>query len=120
MGIWKSSMEKMVKMNEKLRKTFEGKTVLVTGHTGFKGAWLSIWLKEMGANVIGYSLEPPYPKSLFETAKLKEKITDIRSDVRDFNKLSAVFRKYEPEIVFHLAAQSLVRKSYDMPLETFE
>ena len=99
---------------------FEGKTALVTGHTGFKGAWLSIWLKEMGANVIGYSLEPPYAKSLFEITGLKEKITDIRSDVRDYKKLGSVFTKYKPEIVFHLAAQSLVRKSYDMPLETFE
>lgn len=99
---------------------FWGKTVFVTGHTGFKGAWLSIWLKEMGANVIGYSLEPPYAKSLFEIAKLKEKITDIRADIRDYNKLSSIFGKYKPEIVFHLAAQSIVRKSYDTPLETFE
>lgn len=99
---------------------FKGKTVFVTGNTGFKGAWLSIWLKEMGANVVGYSLEPPYPKSLFEITNLKKKITDIRADIIDYNKLSSIFKKYKPEIVFHLAAQSLVRKSYDIPLETFE
>jgi len=99
---------------------FKEKTVLVTGHTGFKGAWLSIWLKEMGAKVIGYSLEPPYSNSLFDNAKLKDKLVDIRSDVRDLKKLEAIFKKYKPDIIFHLAAQSIVRLSYDIPRETFE
>lgn len=99
---------------------FRGRTVLVTGHTGFKGSWLTIWLNEMGAKVIGYSLEPPYPNSLFENAKLKDKIIDVRGDVRDIKKLEAVFKKYKPEIVFHLAAQVIVRLSYDIPRETFE
>lgn len=99
---------------------FKGKTVLVTGHTGFKGSWLSIWLSEMGANVIGYSIDIPYRDSLFEKANLKDKIVDIRGDVRDLRKLEDTFRKYKPEIVFHLAAQALVRYSYDVPRETFE
>ena len=102
------------------RDFFKGKTVLVTGHTGFKGSWLSIWLNELGAKVIGYSLEPPYPNSLFEQTKLKDKIIDIRADVRDFKKLKSIFEKYKPEIVFHLAAQAIVRLSYDIPIETFE
>jgi CDP-glucose 4,6-dehydratase len=99
---------------------FKEKTVLVTGHTGFKGAWLSIWLKEMGAKVIGYSLEPPYNNSLFDNAKLKDKLIDIRSDVRDLKKLETIFKKYKPDIIFHLAAQPIVRLSYDIPRETFE
>jgi len=99
---------------------FKGKTILVTGHTGFKGAWLSIWLNEMGAKVIGYSLEPPYSNSLFELAKLKDKLIDIRADVRDLKKLEAIFKKHKPEIIFHLAAQPIVRLSYDIPKETFE
>ena len=70
---------------------FKNKTVLVTGHTGFKGAWLSIWLNNLGAKVIGYSLDPYYKESLFELTKLKEKIIDIRGDIKDFNKLESVF-----------------------------
>jgi len=99
---------------------FKGKKVLITGHTGFKGAWLGIWLQEMGARVIGYSLDPPYDNSLFEMSKLGGKIIDIRADVRDFAALEKVFREHKPEIIFHLAAQSLVRLSYDIPRETFE
>lgn len=102
------------------RDFFKGKVVLVTGHTGFKGSWLSIWLNEMGAKVIGYSLEPPYSNSLFELTKLKDKIVDIRADVRGLKKLRSIFEKYKPEIVFHLAAQAIVRLSYDLPIETFE
>ena len=99
---------------------FKNKTVLVTGHTGFKGSWLSIWLNEMGAKVIGYSLEPPYENSLFEEAKLKDKIIDIKGDVRDLKKLERTFKEYKPEIVFHLAAQAIVRVSYNIPQETVE
>ena len=101
------------------RDFFKGKVVLVTGHTGFKGSWLSIWLNEMGVKVIGYSLEPPYSNSLFELTKLKDKIFDIRADVRDLKKLRSIFEKYKPEIVFHLAAQAIVRLSYDTPIKTF-
>ena len=102
------------------RDFFNGKTILVTGHTGFKGAWLSLWLNEMGAKVIGYALDPYYEDSLFDLAKLKDKIIDIRADIRDLKKLEEVFEKYKPEIIIHLAAQAIVRTSYDIPRETFE
>lgn len=99
---------------------FKNKTVLVTGHTGFKGAWLSIWLNNLNAKVIGYSLDPYYKNSLFDLARLKEKIVDIRGDLRDINKLESIFKEYQPEIVIHLAAQAIVRLSYEIPKETFE
>jgi CDP-glucose 4,6-dehydratase len=99
---------------------YKGKTVLVTGHTGFKGSWLSIWLKEMGAAVIGYALEPYTDKDNFVLSNLHDKMTDIRGDIRDLEQLKSVFQTYRPQIVFHLAAQPLVRPSYDMPRETFE
>lgn len=99
---------------------YKGKRVLVTGHTGFKGSWLSVWLKELGAEVIGYSLEPYTEKDNFVLSHLSEKIVDIRGDIRDRKHLREIFDKYQPEIVFHLAAQPLVRLSYDIPVETYE
>lgn len=99
---------------------YRGKTVLITGHTGFKGSWLSIWLKELGANVVGFALNPYTEKDNFVLSNLKDKIIDIRGDIRDRKKLQEVFIKYQPEIVFHLAAQPLVRLSYDIPVETYE
>ncbi|AVQ29831.1 CDP-glucose 4,6-dehydratase [Fusobacterium varium ATCC 27725] len=99
---------------------YKGKKVLVTGHTGFKGSWLSIWLRELGAEVIGYSLDPYTEKDNFVLSHLSEKIVDIRGDIRDRKHLKKVFDKYQPEIVFHLAAQPLVRLSYDIPVETYE
>jgi len=99
---------------------YKGKTVLVTGHTGFKGSWLSYWLNLLGSYVIGYSLEPNTSPSHFEILKLKEKIHSIIGDIRDRDKLIDVFRKHKPEIVFHLAAQPLVRESYLKPYETYE
>lgn len=99
---------------------YKGKQVLITGHTGFKGSWLSIWLLELGANVIGYALGPPTTPSLFEILSLEKKLTSIIGDIRDLKKLVAVFKEYEPEIVFHLAAQPLVRRSYREPIETYE
>lgn len=99
---------------------YKGKKVLVTGHTGFKGSWLSIWLHELGAQVIGFSLDPATEKDNFVLADLSNKITDIRGDIRDAELLNSVFEKYQPEIVFHLAAQPIVRLSYEQPVETYE
>jgi len=99
---------------------FKGKTVLVTGHTGFIGSWLTLWLKYLGANIIGYSLNPPTDPSLFDILNLDNEITNVTSDIRDKKKLFETVKKYEPEFVFHLAAQSLVRDSYANPLDTFE
>ncbi|MCD7980018.1 MAG: CDP-glucose 4,6-dehydratase [Fusobacterium varium] len=99
---------------------YKGKKVLVTGHTGFKGSWLSIWLRELGAEVIGCSLDPYTEKDNFVLSHLSEKIVDIRGDIRDRKHLREIFDKYQPEIVFHLAAQPLVRLSYDIPVETYE
>ena len=99
---------------------FKNKTVLVTGHTGFQGSWLSLWLKLLGSNVIGYALEPPTEPSLFETLSLEHDINHIIGDLRDKEKLSNTINQNKPEIIFHLGAQALVRKSYSEPLETFE
>ena len=99
---------------------YKGKTILVTGHTGFKGSWLSIWLNELGANVIGYALDPYTENDNFVLSGIKDKIVDIRGDIRNIVNLREVFKKYKPEIVFHLAAQPLVRLSYEIPAETYE
>ncbi len=99
---------------------YKNKTVLVTGHTGFKGSWLAIWLKMLGANVVGYALDPYTENDNFVLSKLDKEIIDIRGDIRDVKKLDETFEKYKPEFVFHLAAQPLVRLSYDIPVETYE
>lgn len=99
---------------------YKDKNVLITGHCGFKGSWLALWLKELGANVIGYGLAPYTENDNFEVIKLKDKIIDIRGDIRDLNKLNDVFSDYKPEIIFHLAAQPLVKLSYENPKETYE
>ncbi len=104
----------------KLAEFYNGKTVLVTGHTGFKGSWLTVWLTQLGAKVVGYSLEPPSSPSNFEACKLNEKVDSVFGDIRDQVKLKEVFNKYKPDIVFHLAAQALVRPSFDDPIYTFD
>ncbi|PAB60834.1 CDP-glucose 4,6-dehydratase [Anaeromicrobium sediminis] len=103
-----------------LKGFYRGKTVLVTGHTGFKGSWLSIWLKKLGAKVIGYGLDPYTTNGNFVVCNLENKMVDIRADIRDEEKLKYIFNKYKPEIVFHLAAQPLVRLSYKIPKETYD
>ncbi len=99
---------------------YANKTVFVTGHTGFKGSWLSIWLNELGAKVIGYALDPYTKRDNFVLSNLSDKIIDIRGDVRDSKKLNDAFNKYKPDIIFHLAAQPLVRISFEIPVETYE
>ena len=99
---------------------YRDKVVLVTGHTGFKGAWLSIWLRRLGARVVGYSLEPPTTPSLFESCGLAGCLQDIRGDIRDTKKLTSVIFQTQPDFVFHLAAAPLVLESYENPLQTFD
>ena len=103
-----------------LEDFYKSKKVLITGHTGFKGSWLSIWLNELGAKVIGVSLEPSTNRDNFILSNIGSKITaDIRADIRDGEKMKEIFEEYQPEIVFHLAAQPLVRLSYEKPVETY-
>ena len=99
---------------------YHGKRILITGHTGFKGGWLSLWLQNLGADVLGYSLPPPTTPNLFTVAGVQDKINSIIADIRDKEALFKAFNRHKPEIVFHLAAQSLVRPSYSDPVETYE
>lgn len=98
---------------------YKNKTVLITGDTGFKGSWLAIWVKILGANVIGISLPPKTSHDNYIVCGLNDKIIHIDQDIREFDPLLEIFNKYKPEIVFHLAAQSLVLESYRNPLETY-
>lgn len=95
------------------------RNILVTGHTGFKGAWLSLWLNHLGADVVGYSLKPPTQPNLFDLCNLQTRLVSIEGDIRDFDHLKQVIKTYRPEIIFHMAAQSLVRRSYQDPIETY-
>lgn len=99
---------------------YKGKKVFVTGHTGFKGSWLCKMLVNAGAVVTGYSLEPPTNPSLFKLANIEKNIHSVIGDIRDFKYLKNTFDKAEPEIVFHLAAQPIVRDSYKEPVYTYE
>lgn len=105
-------------MQKLFAEVYKNKTVLVTGHTGFKGSWLCLWLTHMGANVVGYSLEAPTSPNHIELLDLD--MVSIIGDIRDLNKLNDTFKEYKPDIVFHLAAQPLVRLSYENPIETYE
>jgi len=101
-------------------KYYKDKKILVTGHTGFKGSWLSLWLLKLGADVIGYALDPYTSKDNFVVSGLSDRLIDIRGDIRDFEKFNSVVKKYKPEIIFHLAAQAILRLSYEIPRETIE
>lgn len=107
-------------MSNLLGNFYKGKRILVTGHTGFKGSWLALWLNQLGAKVIGYALKPPTSPSLFELCNVKKGIVSIENDISNFDMLKGVFDEYKPEIVIHMAAQSLVRPSYEEPLSTYQ
>lgn len=119
MGKRKRSMESMVIKMERL-SFYRGKKVFITGHTGFKGAWLCRILMNAGAEVTGYSLEPPTSPNLFSLCGISENICSVIGDIRDRDKLMEVFDARQPEIVFHLAAQPIVRDSYKEPVYTYE
>lgn len=99
---------------------WESKRVLVTGHTGFKGGWLSLWLGMKGANILGYALEAETEPSFFDLCNIRDVVDSRIGDIRDLEKMKNVFAEFKPEIVFHLAAQPLVRKSYVLPIETYD
>lgn len=98
---------------------WKGKRVLLTGHTGFKGSWLSLWLQSMDVDLIGYALAPPTAPSLFDVAEVGKGMTSVLGDIRDLDRLQTIFSEHKPEIVFHMAAQPLVRHSYQNPVETY-
>lgn len=115
MGLGQGALENLV-----ITPAFwRDRKVLVTGHTGFKGAWLCLWLQQLGARVTGYSLEPPSEPNLFDSASVAEGMVSLNADVRDLPALQSAFQAYRPEIVIHMAAQSLVRYSYKNPVETY-
>ena len=99
---------------------YNGKKVLITGHTGFKGTWLCRLLLDAGAQVTGYSLEPPTEPSIFNLADMGRQMHSVIGDIRDLDRLMEVFRETRPEIVLHLAAQPIVRESYKNPVYTYE
>jgi len=101
-------------------KFWRGKKVFLTGHTGFKGGWIAVWLDMLGAKVSGYALKPNTSPNFFNATNLKNIVNSTIADIRDYKKLSASIKKTKPDIVFHLAAQPLVRQSYKEPLETYQ
>src|SRR5258708_31458354 len=107
-------------MSQLFRSVFAGKKVLVTGHTGFKGSWLSEWLLLLGAEVTGFSLPPATRPALFEQLGLAKRLKHVEGDVRDLPAFSKAFDAAQPDFVLHLASQAIVRESYLHPLETFE
>ena len=120
MGDWPSSLEELDLMAQPIQSDFwRGRRVLVTGHTGFKGGWLTVWLNQMGAQVTGISLPPNTEPNLFDALALGELCQSHFIDIRNLEPLQAAIHKADPQIVFHLAAQPLVRASYREPLPTF-
>lgn len=119
MGKWWRALEGLVKAPP-WAACYRDKTVLVTGHSGFKGGWLASWLKILGARVIGFSLPPESDRpSLFKAANISQNMVSVFGDIRDFASVLGVFQSHTPEIVFHMAAQPLVRRSYREPVQTF-
>jgi CDP-glucose 4,6-dehydratase len=101
------------------REFWEGRRVFLTGHTGFKGSWLSLWLSRLGAEVVGYALDPPTDPSLYEQAGVASCLHAIHGDVRDYDRLKAAIAQSQPEVILHLAAQSVVRIGYENPVENY-
>ena len=106
-------------MDATLREWYRGRRVFITGHTGFKGTWLAAWLADAGAVVTGYALAPDGTPSLHDATRIREEVTEVIGDIGDRPRLDAALRRAAPEVVFHLAAQSLVRRSYAQPVETY-
>ena len=107
-------------MSKPFKNLYESRKVLITGHTGFKGSWLTSWLSSLGADIVGYSLKPSTEPNMFDKTGLEKKVTHIVGDIRDEKHLNKVLKKHQPEIIFHLAAQPLVRLSYQEPKLTYE
>ncbi len=107
-------------MTDAFGGALRGRRVLVTGHTGFKGSWLCVWLRELGAKVTGFGLAPPTTPSNYQVSNLSEHVVDVRGDVRDADHLKRTIESHEPQIVIHMAAQPLVRVGYEKPKETFD
>jgi CDP-glucose 4,6-dehydratase len=101
------------------RSFWKGRRVFLTGHTGFKGSWLSLWLDALGATVTGYALDPPTQPNLFEQAEVSDTVHSIRADIRDFPRLKSAIAECRPEVVIHMAAQSVVRRAYEDPIENY-
>lgn len=101
------------------RSFWHNRKVFLTGHTGFKGSWLSLWLSSLRARVTGYALDPPTQPNLFEQANVASEVSSIRGDIRDFPRLKAALDQWRPEVVIHMAAQSVVRRGYEDPIETY-
>ena len=112
-------MESMVESSKRNVNFWSGKKVFLTGHTGFKGSWLSIWLKNLGTQLVGYSLLPPTKPSLFEIAKVQDGMVSIEGNILDLQYLQKTISNHKPEILIHMAAQSLVHRSYENPVETY-
>lgn len=119
MGKWYRPLESMERLKDCL-DFYKGKKVFITGHTGFKGSWMCVVLKMFGAEIIGYSLEPPTNPNLFEIANVEDDITNIYGDIRDLEKLKKALNDANPDIVIHMAAQPIVRESYANPVYTYE
>lgn len=122
MALWKSPLENLVNMNQQkyLERIYKGKRVFITGHTGFKGAWLLLWLHSLGAEVKGYALAPQSNEDLYNLIGGDSLCTSVIADLRDKELLASELQSFAPDFVFHLAAQPLVRLSYQLPIDTIE